>query len=780
MESSNSSKSKPTVQKSPKTSSKGIRFRLSPLLIIVFGTVAFLFLFQLSSGNLSTNLVNEKSLNQLVEDIIDGKVSNIITRNDGKVVVLGRYLLQPEEMHAQPGEQLDLTALTRNVAEVSFLSSSEFLEQVYNRSPIAQLRDFFGSGGQKIIEIILTDELAIAITESEKVFLSNELNSSNYFNVAVSSLGRARIDGANVLVTNISNLISPLDLKSFDYLTTEDLKPFDLKITLDTLGTFYILSDQYRLSYELDWNGNVASLPALLQAEGISLGTSNFSIISANIPEGVSLDLILQIVGFIFIGIIVFVIYKSLQGGGGMGISQFGQSKARLFFGSKSQTTFKDVAGIDEAREELNEVVQFLKTPGKFTKLGARIPKGILMIGSPGTGKTLLARAIAGEAGVPFFHTSGSEFEEMLVGAGASRVRDLFAKAKKVAPALIFIDEIDAVARKRGTRVNSGSNEQTLNQILVEMDGFETNTNVIVVAATNRPDVLDPAILRPGRFDRQIRIDLPDSFGRKQILEVHAKNKILSKSVNLNNLAKKTVGFSGAELENILNEAAIIAAKSSEKAIEPDHVEEAFSKVVLGPAKKSRTRTEKELKLVAYHEAGHALVAWFTPEATPVDRISIISRGMSGGVTMFLPEKDENIVTRGRLIAEITVSLGGRAAEEVALDDISTGASSDINKATSVAKRIVQKFGMSEKLGLIRYGDFEDSDYLGYAYTSSKDYSEQTANDIDKEIQKIISESYLTAIKILRDNRQKLDDLAVLLLEKEVLGKEEFEELMKK
>ncbi|MDQ7021294.1 MAG: ATP-dependent zinc metalloprotease FtsH [Candidatus Dojkabacteria bacterium] len=432
---------------------------------------------------------------------------------------------------------------------------------------------------------------------------------------------------------------------------------------------------------------------------------------------------------------------------------------------------------MDEAREELNEIVDFLKNPGKYRKLGARIPKGILMFGPPGTGKTLLARAIAGEAGVPFFHTSGSEFEEMLVGAGASRVRDLFDKAKKASPALIFIDEIDAVARKRGTRVQSGSTEQTLNQILVEMDGFEKNVNVIVIAATNRPDVLDRAILRPGRFDRQVRIELPDKDGRFKILKLHGKNKPFAKDVNLERIAKRTVGFTGADLENILNEAAIISAKAGQKEIFDADIDEAVSKVVIGPAKRSRKRTENELKLVAYHEAGHALVSHFTPNSTPVDKISIVSRGGTGGVTMFLPEKDESIISKGKLLADIVVSLGGRAAEEIVLEDISTGASNDIEQATSTARRMIQKFGMNDKLGLVQYGQSMDNQYLGYHYGDSKDFSESTAELIDKEIRETIGKAYEQAKKIITDHKAKLDEIAKILLEKEVMDKEEFEKL---
>jgi cell division protease FtsH len=401
------------------------------------------------------------------------------------------------------------------------------------------------------------------------------------------------------------------------------------------------------------------------------------------------------------------------------------------------------------------------------------------MVGPPGTGKTLLARAIAGEAGVPFFHTSGSEFEEMLVGAGASRVRDLFEKAKKSAPALIFIDEIDAVARKRGTTVQSSTTEQTLNQILTEMDGFEKNVNIIVIAATNRPDVLDPAILRPGRFDRRVVIDVPDIEGRKQILEVHAKNKPLAADVNLEKIAKRTVGFSGAELENTLNEAAIIAAKAGKHEITAADIEEAATKTTMGPAKKA-IRTKRELKLVAVHEAGHAVVSKFVGDTDPVHRVSIISRGMAGGVTEFLPQNDERIITKTKLFSRIVVALGGRAAEDIVLGDITTGASSDIEQATSIARRMVQKFGMSEKLGLIKYGDSNELQYLGYGYGEQRDYSDDTAHMIDEEVRRIMQTAYAESLKILNENRNKLDILTELLLEKEVVEGEDFDKLFEK
>lgn len=481
---------------------------------------------------------------------------------------------------------------------------------------------------------------------------------------------------------------------------------------------------------------------------------------------------ILMFVGIIAIGLFLV---RGIQSSGSK-LFTFGKSKAKLVFGRKPDLTFDDVAGYEEAKEELREVVLFLKDPKRFLRLGARIPKGMLLVGPPGTGKTYFARAIAGEAGVPFFHTSGAEFEEMLVGAGASRVRDLFSKAKRAAPALIFIDEIDAVARKRGTTIQSSSTEQTLNQILVEMDGFEQNVNVIVIAATNRPDVLDPAILRPGRFDRRIVLDLPDIDGRTKILEVHAKNKPLAGGINLEKIAKRTVGFSGAELENMLNEAAIIAAKDNRKQIESDDIEEAATKVVAGPERK-RKQTDKDINTISYHEAGHAIVSKFVPESDPVHRITIISRGMSLGHTMYLPEDDEVLMSKTKMLSELRSLVAGRVAEEIGTGDITSGASNDIEKASNIARKMVMKFGMAEKLGMVEYGKSDSLQYLGYAYNDQRDYSEETAREIDTEVKKLLNEAYDDAKAILTKHRGILDKLAKLLVEKETLTSEEFSAL---
>ena len=483
-----------------------------------------------------------------------------------------------------------------------------------------------------------------------------------------------------------------------------------------------------------------------------------------------------DIISFIFLGaglVLVYILIKNMQQSGGK-IMDFGQSKARLLFGKKTGVTFEDVAGIEEVKEELTEIVDFLKNPKKYLNIGARIPKGVLLAGAPGTGKTLLARAVAGEAGVPFFHTSGSEFEEMLVGAGASRVRDLFTKARKASPCIIFIDEIDAVAKKRGTVLHSGAGEQTLNQILVEMDGLEGRENVIVLAATNRPDVLDPAILRPGRFDRMVVVHMPDYQGRREIMKVHAKNKKFEEGVDLDLISKKTIGYSGADLENLLNEAAIMAAKENRKKISQEDLLESYLKVKLGRKKKGQI-SEEDLKITAYHEAGHAIVAKFTKYATPVEQVSIIPRGMSGGVTVYLPEDDKKHIFKDELIASITSAVGGRAAEELFVGRTSTGASADIEQATSVAREMVTQYGMSEKLGMVKYGDMEETKHLGYTYGGGRDFSEKYAEMIDSEVKDLIAKSLAEAKKTLSENKRYVEKLVEMLLANEVVSKEEFD-----
>ena len=483
--------------------------------------------------------------------------------------------------------------------------------------------------------------------------------------------------------------------------------------------------------------------------------------------------------------IIIFFIFWFLlmgnagsQNGGGNRAMSFGKSKARMTApDDKNKVTFKDVAGIEEEKEELEEIVEFLKNPKKFTDMGARIPKGVLLVGQPGTGKTLLAKAVAGEAGVPFFIMSGSDFVEMFVGVGASRVRDLFEQAKKNAPCIIFIDEIDAVGRQRGAGLGGGHDEreQTLNQLLVEMDGFGTNEGVIVLAATNRPDVLDKALLRPGRFDRQIVVPAPDVLAREKILEVHARNKKVADDVDLKTIAKNTSGFSGADLENVLNEAALLAARRDLKQIGMQEIEDAMIKVTMGPEKKTRVRSEKENKLVAYHEAGHAVVSRFLETQDPVHQISIVPRGLAGGYTMYRPTEDKSFMSKTEMEENIVSLLGGRVAEKLILNDISTGASNDIERASKIARDMVTKYGMSEKVGSIMFGSGQEEVFLGRDFTQSKNYSEETASLIDGETKKIIDEAYNRCMQILTEHVDKLHAVAAVLLEKEKIDSEEFE-----
>ena len=494
--------------------------------------------------------------------------------------------------------------------------------------------------------------------------------------------------------------------------------------------------------------------------------------------------IILQLLTPFGILIIFFIFWFLLMGGinqGGAGGSKtmsFGKSKARMINpGEKGRVTFNDVAGVDEEKEELEEIVEFLKSPKKFTDMGARIPKGVLLVGQPGTGKTLLAKAVAGEAGVPFFFISGSDFVEMFVGVGASRVRDLFDEAKKKAPCIIFIVEIDAVGRQRGAGLGGGHDEreQTLNQLLVEMDGFTANEGVIVLAATNRPDVLDKALLRPGRFDRQIVVSNPDVKAREQILEVHSRKKKLASDVDLKTIAKNTSGFSGADLENVLNEAALLAARRNLNQITMAEVEDAMVKVTMGPEKRTRVRSDKEQKLVAYHEAGHAVVSRFLATQDPVHEISIIPRGMAGGYTMYRPTEDKNFMSRTEMLETIISLLGGRASEQLILDDISTGASNDIERATKIAKDMVTKYGMSARIGTITLGGNQEEVFLGRDIAHAKEYSEETAAVIDEEIKNIIDACYKKATELLSANEDKLHKVAGVLLEKEKIAGDEFD-----
>ena len=480
----------------------------------------------------------------------------------------------------------------------------------------------------------------------------------------------------------------------------------------------------------------------------------------------------------LLIGVWIFFM-RQMQGGGGKAMS-FGRSRARMIDANQAKVTFADVAGVDEAKEELSEVVEFLSNPKKFTRLGGRIPKGVLLVGPPGTGKTLLARAVAGEAGVPFFSISGSDFVEMFVGVGASRVRDLFEEAKKNAPCIVFIDEIDAVARRRGTGMGGGHDEreQTLNQMLVEMDGFGINEGIIVMAATNRVDILDPAIMRPGRFDRKVYVGRPDVGGREEILHVHAKNKPLGDDVDLKEVAQTTAGFTGADLENLLNEAAIVAARENRAFLTQGDIKKSFVKVGIGAEKKSRIISEKEKRITAFHESGHAILFHLLPDVGPVYTVSIIPTGNgAAGYTMPLPEKDEMFNTKGKMLQDIIVSLGGRVAEELVFDDITTGASQDIKQATKLAKAMVTRYGMSDNVGLICYDNDDDEVFIGRDLAHTRGYSEGVATAIDQEVKRIIDDCYAKAKAMIMENRGVLDACAGLLLEKEKIGQKEFEAL---
>lgn len=484
-----------------------------------------------------------------------------------------------------------------------------------------------------------------------------------------------------------------------------------------------------------------------------------------------------NILMLVMLGVVWFIfIQQSQGGGGGKGVMNFGKSRAKLAANDKNKVTFNEVAGADEEKEELQEIVDFLKQPRRYIEMGARIPKGILLVGPPGTGKTLLAKAVAGEAGVPFFSISGSDFVEMFVGVGASRVRDLFDTAKKNAPCIVFVDEIDAVGRQRGAGLGGGHDEreQTLNQLLVEMDGFGTNEGIIILAATNRPDILDHALLRPGRFDRQIVVNVPDVKGREEILKVHSKNKPLDPSVDLSVVAKRTPGFTGADLENLMNESALLTVRRGKKFISRDEIEESATKVMAGPEKKSRVISEKERKLTAFHEAGHAVVTRLLPNADPVHQVSIIPRGRAGGYTLSLPQEDKYTASKTELEDEIVILLGGRVAEKIVLNDISTGASNDIERATSIARKMVTIYGMSDKLGPIEFGGHEEV-FLGRDFSKSRNYSEEIAALIDKEVRELIETAYKKAEDLLKGNMNKLNKIAGALLERETLNAEEFE-----
>ena len=560
------------------------------------------------------------------------------------------------------------------------------------------------------------------------------------------------------LVTSIENRdVENITISSDGSLATVKLKDSKLEkeVSIPSLNSFMDYTQEYLKTGDFT-----------LEEEKQSIWITIFSLITP--------------FGLLIIFLIFWFIMMSGNTQSGTKTMSFGKSKARLInAGEKNRVTFDDVAGVDEEKEELQEIVEFLKNPKKFTDMGARIPKGVLLVGQPGTGKTLLAKAVAGEAGVPFYIISGSDFVEMFVGVGASRVRDLFEQAKKTAPCIIFIDEIDAVGRQRGAGLGGGHDEreQTLNQLLVEMDGFSDNEGVIILAATNRPDVLDKALLRAGRFDRQIVVSSPDVKAREEILEVHARKKKLADDVDLKVIAKNTSGFAGADLENVLNEAALLAARRNYKEIGMKEIEDAMVKVTMGPEKKTRVRSEKENRLVAYHEAGHAVVSRYLETQDPVHQISIIPRGMAGGYTMYRPTEDKSFMSKTEMEENIVSLLGGRVAEAIILNDISTGASNDIERASQIARNMVTKYGMSERVGSIMFGGGQGEVFLGRDFAQTKDYSEETAGIIDEEVKKIIDRAYNRAKQILTDHVDKLHVVAGILLEKEKIEGDEFDRI---
>jgi len=575
----------------------------------------------------------------------------------------------------------------------------------------------------------------------------------------------------SAILDNKANEIKYSDL----LMQIEDGNVEKVEISSDgTLATVKLKTEKFQKEV------NIPSLDSFITYTEEFLKTGQFTLEYESESIWITLLSLITPFGLLIIFFIFWFVMMSGNNQGGSKTMSFGKSKARLMnIADKNRVTFEDVAGVDEEKEELQEIVEFLKNPKKFTDMGARIPKGVLLVGHPGTGKTLLAKAVAGEAGVPFFIISGSDFVEMFVGVGASRVRDLFEQAKKNSPCIIFIDEIDAVGRQRGAGLGGGHDEreQTLNQLLVEMDGFAANEGVIVLAATNRPDVLDKALLRPGRFDRQIVVSAPDVKAREQILEVHSRKKRLAEDVDLKIIAKNTSGFSGADLENVLNEAALLAARRNLNEIGMKEIEDAMVKVTMGPEKKTRVRSEKENKLVAYHEAGHAVVSRFLETQDPVHQISIVPRGMAGGYTMYRPTEDKSFMSKTEMEETIISLLGGRVAEALILNDISTGASNDIERASKIARDMVTKYGMSDRIGSIMFGSGQEEVFLGRDFAQSRNYSEETAGVIDEEIKIIIDKAYLRAKHILTENADKLHIVAQILLEKEKIDGEEFAQI---
>ena len=548
-----------------------------------------------------------------------------------------------------------------------------------------------------------------------------------------------------------------------------------IEVRGDRLAVFTTSGESYSSRKE-----EGASMLDMLSSAGVATGASGVLVdVKGTGGLGSLFGILINFLPLIFFGAILLFMMRQAQGNSNQTFS-FGKSRARMFVGNGPAVSFDDVAGVEEAKEELQEVVEFLKVPERFVSLGAKIPKGVLLIGPPGTGKTLLARAVAGEAGVPFLSISGSEFVEMFVGVGASRVRDLFEQAKRNSPCIVFVDEIDAVGRHRGAGLGGGHDEreQTLNQILVEMDGFDVNTNVILIAATNRPDILDPALLRPGRFDRRVVLDNPDVRGREQILNVHSKGKPLAEDIDMERIAKQTMGFSGADLANLVNESAILAARRNRVTISHDEFAESIDRVIAGPARKSRVVNEREKEITAFHEAGHALVGYMLPKADNPYKVTIVARGMSGGHTRYLPDEDRNLWTKGQFQDTMAAAMGGRVAEEIIFEDVTTGASNDLEQATNIARTMVTRYGMSSKLGPRTFGKREELVFLGREISEQRDYSDKVAQDIDEEVFDLVEYAYKTATNVITDNRTKLAQLARHLIAHETVEGDELNEIL--
>ena len=588
-----------------------------------------------------------------------------------------------------------------------------------------------------------------------------------------------------MIVTMVRNQSSPTQALTINELAQDIQLGKVTRVVIENNGSLRVI---YKSGSEAETKTGVEAYKetdSTLVAQLIALGVSPEKLSAENVKievdapsvwSGVLGGFLVYLLPLLLMLGVFWFIFRQAQGSNNAAMS-FGKSRARMFSGEHPTVTFNDVAGADESKQELAEVVEFLKEPQKFIQLGARIPKGVLLVGPPGTGKTLLAKAVSGEAGVPFFSISGSEFVEMFVGVGASRVRDLFDQAKRHSPCIVFVDEIDAVGRQRGAGLGGSHDEreQTLNQMLVEMDGFDTDTNVIIIAATNRPDILDPALLRPGRFDRRVTLDRPDMKGREAILKVHIKGKPLEPSVDLASLARGTPGFVGADLENLVNESAILAARRNKKSIGQPELEEAIERVVMGPERKSRLISEEEKRIIAYHEAGHAVVGNAIPEADPVQKVTIVGRGQAGGLTWFRPDEDRLLYSRKKLLANLAYMLGGRVAEEIVFDDITSGASNDIEQVTRLARSMVTRLGMSSEMGPRVYGQKEEMIFLGREISEQRDYSESVAEQIDAEVRKIVDDSYKLARKLLTKYRKQLDAVAQKLLEVETLTREDFE-----